>query len=519
MEKSSENNNTDKIDFNIPYDTSSTCKIKINHLREALKQRKMTSIEYRKEQLQNLLRIWDKYENEIQLSNYLDLGQSDIVSKYTTFYQVRNEIKYAIDNINKWTKPKSEDTPLIFPFASSYVVPEPFGIALIFSAWNCNFLTLIIPLVSAIAAGNLVLCKPAATASETCKVCMKILNEMNKDVVQCCAGKEDVREELLRNQFDIIMFTGSDKIGKIIAQAAAVNLTPTILELGGQNPVIVEKTANIETTAHNILYGRMAINGQACIAPEYILCDKEIFHKLCDEIVKTFKKFLGEDPSKSEFVGKIVNSRHYDRIYDIISNPGSGAKLLYGDLSKCNKEQRFIHPMFFAFDDLNECSTSKLAETEIFGAVLYIAPYNNIEEAITYMNKRPKPLSAYIFTNDNTMKQYLTKNTTSGNLAINDTIIGFASSFLPFGGVGNSGMGAYHGFWGFKSFSHWKGTIENSNYLFPVRYPPFDKTKKLIVSKLFQNFTFGRNTIIRGFIRLIGIIVLISVLIKYFNKS
>ncbi|MCQ2821396.1 MAG: aldehyde dehydrogenase family protein [archaeon] len=505
--------NLDKIEMNIPYDNAESCRTKINHLREVLKQRKMTSIPYRKKHLEKLLELWNKYESEIQLSNYLDLGQSEFVSKYTTYYQVRNEIKYAIKNLDKWVKPISEDTPLSFPLGRSYVYPEPFGVVLIFSAWNCNFLTLIVPLVQAIAAGNLVLCKPAASAVETCKVCMKILNEMDKEVVECCAGKEDVREELLNNQFDLIMFTGSSKIGKIIHQAAAKFLTPTILELGGQNPVIVEKTANIKTAAYNICYGRMAINGQACIAPEYILCDRSLYDSLVKEIISVFKEFFGPDPLKSEFLGRIINTRHCQRIYDIISNPGKGAKLLYGDISKCSVEDRLILPTFFGFDNLDDCNKSELAKGEIFGAVLFIAPYDNIEDALTYIANRPKPLAGYAFTSDSKMKEYLTANTTSGNFVINDTIIHFTSSYIPFGGVGNSGMGNYHGYWGFKSFSHWKGIIDNNNLIIPVRYPPFDKTKKFLFTKFLNEMNFGRNALVKGIIEIIlGLAVAIYLL-------
>ena len=511
-------NNTDTIECNIKYDNSESCIRKYNILRESLKNHKMKNIEYRISLLKKLLELWDKYENLVNKSNLLDLGQSEVISSMYSYAIIRKEITYAISNLNKWVKPIKCDTPLFIGYADSYVIPEPFGLTLIFSAWNCNFLTLFVPLIQAIAAGNLCLCKPASMSPETCKVCLMILNEMPGDVVQSCAGKSEVYTELLKHKYDLIVFTGSATKGKIIAQAAAPFLTPTILELGGQNPVIVDKSANLEISAKNILFGRHTFDGQACISPEYIMCNRVIYSKLVAEIQKRVVEFYGEKPVNSQFLGRIINEMHYDRIYQLCKNPGEGAKILYGDINQCDKSTKFIPPMFFGFDSLETMGKSELAKNEIFGPILYIAPYDKIEEAVEYINEREKPLSAYLFTSDSKIKQYVRDNTSSGCLDINDTVIHFSSCFLPFGGVGNSGMGAYHGKWGFQNMSHWKPILDQSQLIVNLRYPPYDYTKGKLLKMALIKFNYGRNQIINWIIYFVVAIVLLVYGIKMKNK-
>jgi len=517
MTSSSQLSEEDLIKCDIKYDNADSCRNKYNILKESQKEHKMNNINYRLEILEKLLSIWDKYESEVYKSNYLDLGFSETSSNLSTFSTVRGEIKHAINNLKNWVKPIECDSPLLFGLASSYVVPEPFGIVLIFSAWNCNFLTLIIPMVQAIAAGNLIIAKPASSSPETCKVCMKICKELPPDVVQCCAGKPEVYTQLLKLRYDLIIFTGSAEKGKIIAQAAAPNLTPCILELGGQNPVFVDKSANLKIAAQNIIFGRLALYGQACIAPEYIMCDKVICEKLIEELKNTFLKFYGENPSNSENLGKIINNHHLERIYKLIKNPGKNAKILYGNIDHYNKEKRFIPPMLFGFENLEEMGKSNLAKDEIFGPVLYISPYEKIEDAIKYMNDREKPLSAYLFTNDNNIKKLVKENTSSGCLLFNDTIIHFSSPYIPFGGVGNSGMGAYHGKWGFQHMSHWKPIVNQNNYIaIPMRYPPYSVKIKKLLKMFLKDYNFGQKQILGWILYFVLGIILLIVLLKKF---
>ena len=518
MTSSSPLSSEDSIQCNIKYDTTESCKRKYNILKEAQKENKMKNINYRLEILKKLLTIWDKYESEVNKSNFLDLGQSETSSNISTFSIVRTEINHAINNLYNWVKPIKCDTPIFIGYADSYVIPEPFGLVLIFSAWNCNFLTLIIPLIQAIAAGNLCLCKPASMSPETCKVCMMILNELPNDVVQCCAGKSEVYTQLLKLRYDLIVFTGSAEKGKIIAQAAAPFLTPTILELGGQNPVIIDKSANIELAAKNILFGRHIFDGQACIAPEYIMCDRTIYSKFVAEIQKRVVEFYGEKPVNSQSLGRIINEMHYDRIYKLITDPGDGAKILYGDIKQCDKGTKFIPPMFFGFESLEIMGKSELAKDEIFGPVLYIAPYDKIENAVQYINEREKPLSAYLFTNDSSIKQYVRDNTSSGCLDINDTVYHFSSYYLPFGGVGNSGMGAYHGKWGFQHMSHWKPILDQSNLIMNIKYPPYDGYKPKLLKTALMKFNYGRNQLINWMIYFVVSIILVVYGIKIKNK-
>ena len=510
--------NNETIECNIKYDNADSCLFKYNTLKESLKNNKIRNIPYRIIVLKKLLEVWDKYEVLINKSNFIDLGQTEVISSMFSFALVRKEITFAIENLNNWVKPIKCDTPLFIGYADSYVIPEPYGLVLLFSAWNCNFLTLFIPLVQSIAAGNLTLCKPASMSPETCKVCMMILNELPNDVIQCCAGKSEVYTQLLKLRYDLIIFTGSAAKGKLIAQAAAPFLTPTILELGGQNPVIVDKTANIELTAKNILFGRHVFDGQACIAPEYIMCDRVIYSKLVAEIQKRVVEFYGEKPLNSPFLGRIINEMHYDRIYKLIADPGDGAKILYGDIKQCDKGTKFIPPMFFGFESLEIMGKSELAKDEIFGPVLYIAPYDKIENAVQYINEREKPLSAYLFTNDSSIKQYVRDNTSSGCLDINDTVYHFSSYYLPFGGVGNSGMGAYHGKWGFQHMSHWKPILDQSNLIMNIKYPPYDGYKPKLLKTALMKFNYGRNQLINWMIYFVVSIILVVYGIKIKNK-
>ena len=507
------------IETDIPMDTAESCRRKYNSLKEAQKLHKLNDINYRLEILKKILYLWDKYADEIALSNNLDLGMSDHINLLTNHCLVRAEIVFAINNLKSWVKTRCADTPLFLSTSKCYIKPEPYGLALIFSAWNCNFLTLIIPLVQAIAAGNLVIAKPASTAPETCKVCLKILKELPHDVVYGCAGKPEVYTELLKLKWDLIVFTGSAAKGRIIAAAAAPNLTPTILELGGQNPVIVEKSANLKLAAYNIIYGRHMFTGQACIAPEYIMVDKTIKDKFVEELKKVFDIYFTKNPENSSELGTIVNEFHTKRIKNLIENPGQGAQLLYGDKSKINIDRKFIPSFLFGFDNLEQMGKSELAAAEIFGPILYLCPYDKIEEAVDYINNREKPLSAYLFTTDSKVKQYVRDNTSSGALDINETLAHFSSPFLPFGGVGNSGMSSYHGKWGFDNMSHLKPVLDQSSLFIPFRYPPFSNSSVKLL-KFILPFPYSRRQLIRclGLIILI-FIILFYVLPRYFSKN
>jgi aldehyde dehydrogenase (NAD+) len=506
------------IETDIPMDNAESCRRKYNSLKEAQKLHKLNDINYRLEILNKILQLWDKYAEEVALSNFLDLGITENNNTLTNYCLVRAEIVYAIKNLKSWVKPRCADTPLFLSTCKTYVKPEPYGLALIFSAWNCNFLTLIIPLVQAIAAGNLVLAKPASSAPETCKVCLKILNELPHDVVYGCAGKPEVYTELLKQRWDLIVFTGSAAKGKIIAAAAAPNLTPTILELGGQNPVIVEKSADLKLSAHNIVYGRHMFTGQACIAPEYIMVDKTVKDKLIIELKKVYETFFTKNPEKSPDLGVIVNKFHTERIKKLVENPGQGAQLLYGDLSKINSDKKFIPPFLFGFDNIEQMGKSELAAAEIFGPVLYLCPYDKIEESVNYINSREKPLSAYLFTRDNKIKEYVRDNTSSGALDINDTLVHFSSPLLPFGGVGNSGMSSYHGKWGFDNMSHLKPVVDQASLFISLRYPPFSNSSIKLLRSIFL-LSYTRGQLIRFVLLIILFMISLFYLLPYLLRK
>jgi aldehyde dehydrogenase (NAD+) len=291
------------------------------------------------------------------------------------------------------------------------------------------------------------------------------------------------------------------------------------LELGGQNPVIVEKSADVKLSAHNIIYGRHMFTGQACIAPEYIMVDRKIKDKLIMELKNGFDKMFTKSPEKSPDLGVIVNEYHTQRIKKLVENPGQGAELLYGDVSKINADKKFIPPFLFGFDSLEQMGKSALAEAEIFGPILYLCPYDKIEEAVEYINNREKPLSAYLFTRDKKVKEYVRDNTSSGALDINDTLVHFSSPFLPFGGVGNSGMSSYHGKWGFDNMSHLKPVVDQASIFIPFRYPPFSpNTFKLLKSIL--SFPYSRRQLVRTLLFIIIFILFVFYLLpRLFGKK
>ena len=259
--------------------------------------------------------------------------------------------------------------------------------------------------------------------------------------------------------------------------------------------------------------------GQACIAPEYIMVDRTVKDKLIVELKNTFETFYTKNPETSPELGLIVNNHYAERIKGLVENPGQGAELLYGDLSKINLEKRFIPPFLFGFDNFEQMGKSNLAAAEIFGPVLYLCPYDKIEEAIDYMNNREKPLSGYLFTRDNKVKEYVRDNTSSGCLDINDTLVHFSSPYLPFGGVGNSGMSAYHGKWGFDNMSHLKPVVDQASFLLSLRYPPYSKSALRLLKAVIP-CKYNRRQVIRCVLALILIIIfLVCVLPKFLCKK
>lgn len=443
------------------------------------KQRKFYSsniskdLKFRIQNLKLLRSIIIKYEKEIQEALRLDLGKSETEAYMTEIGMVLDEIKYNIKHLAKWAKKKYVSTPLSqFP-ARSYRIPEPRGLVLIISPWNYPFLLSIQPLIGAIAAGNCVIIKPSEYSVNTSKLLKKILTEIYSEAyVTVVLGEKEVAQELLKEKFDYIFYTGSTKIGKIVMEAAAKNLTPVTLELGGKSPCIVDEKCNVELAAKRIAYGKILNSGQTCVAPDYVFVHQNVKEQFLNFLIKYLNNFLGENALNNSDYPKIINEMQFNRIISLIDKE----HVIYG--GGYNRNILKIEPTILTIKDM----TSKVMQEEIFGPILPIIGYNNLDYIINYININPKPLALYLFTNNKKIEKRILKEVSYGGGCINDTIIHLANKRLGFGGVGNSGIGEYHGKFSFDTFSHYKSIIKKSNHIdLPVRYHPYSKVKEKLI--------------------------------------
>lgn len=390
---------------------------------------------------------------------------------------VINEIDYMINNIKKLSKIKKVRTPLIFAGGSSYIVPEPYGTVLIIGPWNYPFQLVMLPLVGAIAAGNCAVVKPSELSPNVSSVITKIINDnFDKEYVVSVEGGIETSEQLLSQKFDYIFYTGSTLVGKIVMEAAAKNLTPVTLELGGKSPCIIDKDTNLENAARRIAWGKLINCGQTCVAPDYFFVHKSIKDELISGIIAAINEFYGSDPIQSNKYSKIINEKHFNRLLSLIDNEN----VIYG--AEYDKEKLKISPTIL----YPVSKDSKVMQDEIFGPIMPIMEYDNLDDVINFINDRPKPLALYFFSNDKSKVQRILTETSSGGVCINDTINHIVTSYLPFGGVGDSGMGNYHGKATFDTFSHKKSVLKNQMRLdFKMKYPPYNVPENLM-KKVFK---------------------------------
>lgn len=478
---------------------------KLDSLKKGFNSHKTKDVKYRKSQLLKLKASFEKYAKEIHQSNYFDLGFSEYTSFFYCYNMVLSDIDHIIDNLENWAKPRSTDSSILVAIANSYIYPEPYGICLVFSAWNSQYQTLIQPLAIAIAAGNVVLAKPSEMAPFSAKLLEFILSDLDPEVVQIVQGGIDQCVELNKNKTDIIVFTGSPMKGKIVAKAAAEFLTPCILELGGQNPVIIDETVDLKSAAYNLISGRYVISGQACIAPEYLLVHKSIIDKLSKALQETVINFFGKDPKSSKDYCRIINTWHSERLAGLLQT--HKGQVLIGGSETCDVKNKYIPPTIITFDSIKEMGNSTLSKDEIFGPILYMAPYESLNDAIFYINEREKPLSLYYFGFDKKTKEEIKTKTSSGAFVTNDTVVHFTSHYLPFGGVGNSGYGAYHGIHGFNALSHLKPVLEKNSMIVSFRYPPFTSTKQSLMKKILKNSNITQRQIVNSLFILFALIL------------
>ncbi|WP_271254836.1 aldehyde dehydrogenase [Pseudanabaena sp. Chao 1811] len=429
---------------------------------------KTKSYDFRIAQLHKLLDLIQENEQLILDAVYADLRKPAIEGYGSEILITLAEIKYTLKHLKTWMKPRKVGTPInLFP-NSSYIYAEPLGIVLIIAPWNYPFALTIQPLIGAIAAGNCSILKPSEHTPHTSSAIAKLINDnFDPNFILAIEGGIETNQALLAERFDHIFFTGGTAIGKIVMEAAAKHLTPVTLELGGKSPCIVDAECDLDITAKRIVWGKFYNAGQTCVAPDYLLVQKSIKPVLIEKLIAYINIFFGDKPQQSPDLARIVNDRQFDRLVGLLDE----GKILIGGNS--DKSDLFISPTI-----IDEVSLqSKIMAEEIFGPILPILEYEHISEAIALINSRPNPLALYLFSNNKQKQEQILQEVSFGGGCFNDTIMHLGNPALPFGGVGNSGIGSYHGKATFDTFSHRKSILKNSfRFDLKFRYPPYTMT-------------------------------------------
>lgn len=431
------------------------------------------SLPFRLEALGRLKTAIKKHETEISNALHADLGKSVVEAYMGEIGLVLDELSYMLRHTKRFVKNRRVYTPLSQFVARSFVKPSPYGTVLVMSPWNYPFLLTIDPLIDAIAAGNTIVLKPSAYSPNTISVITKIVEEcFDSSHVAVVNGGRQENHCLLKQQFDYILFTGSQAVGREVLRCASEHLTPTTLELGGKSPCIVDKSADLPVSARRIIFGKFLNCGQTCIAPDYIYCDASIKNQLIAELKKEITRQFGKMPLSSPNYGKIINEKHYQRVKKLIDPK----KVVCGGLSDDQKLR--IEPTLM---DNVEWEDAVMQE-EVFGPILPVLTFQNVEHAIQKVNAMPHPLAFYYFSKDKKLIANALSRCSFGGGCVNDTIVHMTTSHMGFGGVGASGMGAYHGKAGFDTFSHLKSIVDKKTWLdLPMRYQPYTSLNEKII--------------------------------------
>ncbi|HHW5501628.1 TPA: aldehyde dehydrogenase [Staphylococcus aureus] len=437
-------------------------------------------ISFRKEQLKKLSKAIKSYESDILEALYTDLGKNKVEAYATEIGITLKSIKNARKELKNWTKTKNVDTPLyLFP-TKSYIKKEPYGTVLIIAPFNYPFQLVFEPLIGAIAAGNTAIIKPSELTPNVARVIKRLINEtFDANYIEVIEGGIEETQTLIHLPFDYVFFTGSENVGKIVYQAASENLVPVTLEMGGKSPVIVDETANIKVASERMCFGKFTNAGQTCVAPDYILVHESVKDDLITALSKTLREFYGQNIQQSPDYGRIVNLKHYHRLTSLLNS--AQMNIVFGGHS--DEDERYIEPTLLD----HVTNDSAIMQEEIFGPILPILTYQSLDEAIAFIHQRPKPLSLYLFSEDENATQRVINELSFGGGAINDTLMHLANPKLPFGGVGASGMGRYHGKYSFDTFTHEKSYIFKSTRLESgVHLPPY-KGKFKYIKAFFKN--------------------------------
>ena len=434
-------------------------------------------VSFRIAMLKKLLATINQYEEEIGKALTADLGKSDFEGFMCEIGLVRSEISYMIKHVRRYAKEKTVYTPLAQFASHSYRKSSPYGNVLIMSPWNYPFLLTIDPLTDAIAAGNTAVVKPSAYSPATSAIIEKIIAEcFAPEYVAVVTGGRQENAELLNQKFDLVFFTGSQNVGKEVLRHTAEHLTPVVLELGGKSPCIIDSTAKIKLAAKRIAFGKFLNCGQTCVAPDYILCHESVKGQFVLELQKQIVQQYSENPLRNADYGRIVNRKHFDRLSSLIDP----AKVVVG--GQCNHQTLQIAPTVLD----NVTWDDPVMQEEIFGPILPILTYKHLDEVFSLLADKPKPLALYIFSEDKKIIREVTQRCRYGGGCVNDVVIHLATSSMGFGGVGESGMGSYHGKTGFDAFSHTKSILDKKTWMdLPMRYQPY---KRGLYGKLLHLF-------------------------------
>lgn len=429
-------------------------------------------INFRVEQLIKLRNAIISSEDDITTALYNDLHKPSFEAYSTEIMQILNEIKFAIKNLKRWAKPKKVKTPLeLFP-GKSLIYPQPYGVVLNIAPWNYPFQLCLGPLVPILAAGNCAVIKPSELAPHSSSLIAKLIREIfTEDYCTVIEGGIEETKELLDQKWDFIAFTGSSAIAKIIAQSAAKSLTPMLLELGGKSPCIVHGDADIKIAARRIVWGKFSNAGQTCIAPDYILADKNISQQLKEELVIQIKSFYGDNIKESPDYSRIINLKHFNRLVSYLNNE----QIYHGGDN--DDKSLYIAPTILS----NINWEDRIMEEEIFGPLLPVIEYNDIEEVIKILLIKERPLALYLFTRDKKLSERIIDSLPFGGGCINATLMHNANTLLPFGGVGNSGTGRYNGRHGFDTFSYQKSVfLKPASFDPKFIYPPYKQKLRIL---------------------------------------
>ncbi len=434
--------------------------------REYFRSGQSREVPFRRLQLKRLDKMIDDNEKRILHALLADLGKPIHEGFLTEVGFLKSEIRYILKNLNHLTGPVKVSTPLIYPGARSYVFREPYGVVLIIAPWNYPLLLLLGPAVGAIAAGNCLILKPSEFAPATSELISDLVGRsFPEEYIKVVQGGVEETQMLLEHQLDYIFFTGGHAVGKTIMQKAAAHLTPVTLELGGKSPCVVDRDIDVKCAARRIAWGKFINAGQTCVAPDYLLVDRVIKNELLKEIAKAINQLYSDNPKLSASYSRIINDRHFVRLENLLKE---GEVIVGGERDRA---QKYIAPTIID----NVGKDGVIMQDEIFGPILPVLDYSDLKEAIDYINSKPKPLALYFFSRERHKQERILRETSSGGVCINDTIIHISSTQLPFGGVGDSGMGSYHGQATFETFSHSKSVLKNTFRMqITPHYPPYN---------------------------------------------